>query len=212
MRSGRRDLRTQSLCKSEHLFSQSPGRGDSSGFADKNHAFHSRGDCYCYVDVVVGCSRPPDQSRRTTYRNDNKGTESRVWKQAYLASVGHVGGVRAKYGSRIHDVPAPNNQNPTAPSLKTRHNATCVHVQQDSQRPDTYHHFPSNGERTCSNESASPEKAARLSSSVILSHALSSTQSLHGFARCPDLSTPIIVQINAQVLPCRPQSTVQSTL
>lgn len=45
MRSARRERKTQSLCRSEHLFSQSPGRGDSSGFADKNQAFHSRGDC-----------------------------------------------------------------------------------------------------------------------------------------------------------------------
>lgn len=45
MRSALRDRSTQSLCKSEQLFSQSPGRVDSSGFADKNQAFHSRGDC-----------------------------------------------------------------------------------------------------------------------------------------------------------------------
>ena len=43
-------------------------------------------------------------------------------------------------------------------------------------------------ELTCSNDSANPEKAARLSSSVMLSHDPSSTQSLHGLARWPDLS------------------------
>lgn len=57
IRSALRDRSTHSRCKSEHLFSQSPGSVDSSGLADKNQTFHSRGVCEVMRLKIAGSGK-----------------------------------------------------------------------------------------------------------------------------------------------------------
>lgn len=80
MRSALNERRMHNRCRYEHLFSQSPGRGDSSGFAVENHAFQSRGDCQ------ITKRSGPGLRRVAVFQPD-------TWRVA----VGEVGGVSNLY-------------------------------------------------------------------------------------------------------------------